>query len=92
MASPGYDQTDFKGTNMKKHPAIWAALAGMLVLGLGACDNKGPAERAGEKIDNAAENVKEAGENAADKVSEAAKDAKEEVKEAAQDVKEAVTK
>jgi hypothetical protein len=77
---------------MKKHPVIWAALAGTLVLGLGACDNKGPAERAGEKIDNAAESVKEAGESAADKVSDAATDAKEEIKEAAQDVKEAVTK
>jgi hyperosmotically inducible protein len=77
---------------MKKHPVIWAALAGMLVLGLAACDNKGPAERAGEKLDNAAENVKESGESAADKVADAAKDAKEEIKEAAHDVKETVTK
>lgn len=76
---------------MKKHPATWAALAGILVLGLAACDNQGPAEQAGEKIDNAAENVKEAGESAADTVSDAARDAKDEIKDAAQDVKEAVT-
>ena len=75
---------------MNKTTVLWAALAGSLVLGLAGCDNKGPAEEAGEKLDNAVESVKEAGETAADKVTDAAQDAKEEVKEAASDVKEAV--
>ncbi|WP_075770741.1 hypothetical protein [Aerophototrophica crusticola] len=37
-------------------------------LGLAACDSEGPAERAGEKIDNAAENAAEKTENAAEKL------------------------
>jgi hypothetical protein len=76
---------------MNKTTALWAAMAGSLVVGLAGC-NKGPAEKVGEQIDNAAANVKEAGESAADKVADAAQDAKEEIKEAASDVKEAVTK
>jgi hyperosmotically inducible protein len=44
------------------------------VAGLAACD-KGPAERAGEKIDNAAEKVGDKVEDVGDKVKDAAKDA-----------------
>ena len=54
--------------------------ASMLMLGLAACEKKGPAEKAGEQLDHAAESVKETGdkaanevEKAADKVEEAAK-------------------
>lgn len=77
---------------MKNVTLVWTAIAGSLLLGLAACDNKGPAERAGEKIDNAVESAKEAGETAADKVTDAAEEAKAEIKEAAGEVKEAVQK
>lgn len=40
-------------------PAL-ALLLGLGTLGLVACDNEGPAERAGEKLDNAAERVGDA--------------------------------
>jgi TolA-binding protein len=53
--------------------------ATVLMLGLSACEKKGPAEKAGEKVDQAAESVKETGEKA-----------KEEVKEAADEVHDAV--
>jgi hypothetical protein len=45
--------------------------AAILMLGLSACEKKGPAEKAGEKVDQAVESVKETGEKAADKVEEA---------------------
>lgn len=52
-----------------------AALATFLILGITACDNKGPAEQAGENIDNAAENmgdkIEDATDNAEDKVEDA---------------------
>lgn len=53
--------------------AIWVAL---LVIGLSACEKKGPAEQAGEKIDNATERagdkIEEAGDKAAEKMEHAA--------------------
>lgn len=51
-----------------------AALALLITIGLAACE-KGPAEKAGEKIDNAAENlgdkVEDATDDAGDKLEEA---------------------
>lgn len=53
--------------------AIWVAL---IVMGLAACDKKGPAERAGERIDNATERagdkIEDAGDKAAEKMDHAA--------------------
>lgn len=53
--------------------AIWVAL---MVMGLAACDKKGPAERAGERIDNATERagdkIEDAGDKAAEKMDHAA--------------------
>jgi predicted small lipoprotein YifL len=46
--------------------------AAMLMLGMSACEKKGPAEKAGEQVDQAVESVKDTGEKAADKVEEAA--------------------
>ena len=40
-----------------------------------ACDREGPAERLGEKVDDAAEEVEEAGEEVAEEVEEACEDA-----------------
>lgn len=52
-----------------------AVLAGLFVLGLSACEREGPAERAGEKIDEAAGEVREGVENAAEEAKDAAEDA-----------------
>lgn len=43
-------------------------LAGALPFALGACDSEGPAEKAGENVDQATENAGDAAENAHDKV------------------------
>ncbi len=44
-----------------------AICAGLLMVGLTACEKKGPAETAGEKIDNATERAGEKMDNAAEK-------------------------
>lgn len=46
--------------------------AGLLVLGLAACEKKGPAEEAGEKIDNAMESAGQSMSKAADDVKQGA--------------------
>ena len=48
-----------------------AALAMTASLGLAGCDDQGPAETAGEKIDEAVESAGEMAEDAGDKVEEA---------------------
>ena len=50
--------------NIKKSSIL--ALATFMAIGLTACDKKGPAEQAGENIDNAAENMGDKIENATD--------------------------
>ena len=58
---------------MKFNSGIAAAIAVTFAIGgLAACE-KGPAERAGEKIDNAAKNVGEKMEDAGDKIKDAVK-------------------
>jgi hypothetical protein len=58
---------------MKFNSAIAAAVVlSFAVAGLTACD-KGPAERTGEKIDDAAKKVGEKMEDAGDKIKDAAK-------------------
>lgn len=54
--------------------AAFVALAG--------CQEKGPAEKAGEKIDNAIDGGKDSIEDAADDVEDAADDAADEIKDA----------
>lgn len=65
-----------------------AALAAVLTLGLGACEKKGPVERAGEEVDEAVNTMKNGGETTGDKLD----DAGDKVQEAASDAKDAVTK
>ena len=52
-----------------------AALATFIIIGMTACGKKGPAEQAGENIDNAAENlgdkIEDATDNAGDKLESA---------------------
>ncbi len=58
---------------MKLNSAIATAIVLSFALaGLTACE-KGPAEKAGEKMDDAAKNVGEKMENAGDKIKDAAK-------------------
>jgi len=67
--------------------------AGLLMVGLGGCEQEGPAERAGEKIDEAAEGLSKAegpAERAGKKVDKAAEDAGEALEEAGDRVREAV--
>ena len=60
---------------MKFNSGIAAAIVlSFAVAGLAACD-KGPAERAGEKIDNAAKKVGDKMEDTGDKIKDAAKEA-----------------
>ncbi|MFZ7126713.1 MAG: hypothetical protein ACOWWM_11230 [Desulfobacterales bacterium] len=54
-----------------------------LVFVLAACEQEGPAERAGEKIDEAAETTAEKMEDAGEAVEEKAEEVKEEAKKAA---------
>lgn len=56
-------------------------LAVGLGFGIGACERKGPAERAGEKVDKAVERAGDKVERAGDKVGGAAERAAEKVEE-----------
>lgn len=56
-------------------PFYTLLLAAIFSLPLVACDNDGPAEEAGEQIDEAAEEAGEAMDDAADQVEESAEDA-----------------
>jgi hypothetical protein len=59
---------------MKFNSGIAAAIVlSFAVAGLSACDRDGPAERAGEKMDDAAKNVGEKMENAGEKIKDKAK-------------------
>jgi hypothetical protein len=61
---------------MKFNSGIAAAIVlSFAVAGLAGCE-KGPAERAGEKIDNAAKKVGDKVEEAGDKIKDVAKDVK----------------
>ena len=56
---------------MKWHQGILSALlAGLLVMGLSACEKEGPAEKAGKAMDEAASNVAEQAEEAKEAVEE----------------------
>ena len=56
----------------------------LLVFAPVACEQEGPAERAGKKIDEALEDTAEKIEETGETIKEKAKEAKEEVKEATQ--------
>lgn len=54
----------------------------LMVLALAACQEKGPAEKAGEKIDNAMENAGDKIEDATDKAGEKMEDMGDKVEDA----------
>jgi hypothetical protein len=61
-------------SQMKFNSGIAAAIVlSFAVAGVTACEKKGPAERAGEKIDDSAKKVGEKIEDAGDKIKDAAK-------------------
>ena len=70
---------------MKLNKLSVAALAIFLMLGITACDKKGPAEQAGENIDNAAENM-------GDQVEDATDDAEDKLESAGDKVEDATDK
>jgi hypothetical protein len=53
-----------KGDRMNKRQMIWTSLRAVLLVGavavFGGCEDKGPAERAGENIDKGVQNAKDA--------------------------------
>ncbi|MDA3922971.1 MAG: hypothetical protein PF501_20180 [Salinisphaera sp.] len=67
--------------NRKITTLILAAALGISTIGLAACDNKGPAEKAGEKVDNATNKARDAMDNAADKTGDAADKAGDKLKD-----------
>jgi hypothetical protein len=54
-------------------------MGGLLGTGIVACEKKGPAESAGEKLDDAAKDVKDGVEKAGDKIENAAEEVKDKV-------------
>ena len=69
--------------NMK---SLWAiAAAAVLIIGVAACEKKGPLEQAGEEVDEAVDTMKHGGEesteNKVDDAVDEARDAVDELKE-----------
>lgn len=65
----------------KRYPAAIAALPLLLAFGLGGCEQGGPAEEAGEEIDQAAEETGETARQAAEEVSESIEQAGDEIRQ-----------
>ena len=55
---------------------------GLALTVLAGCEQKGPAEKAGEKVDKAVDQAGKSMEKAGDKIQDAAKDAETKIKEA----------
>lgn len=60
---------------MKWNPIALCTLVLTALIGLSACQEKGPAEKAGENIDNAVEEMGDKIENATDNAGDALEDA-----------------
>lgn len=67
--------------NTKKLTLGILAVLTVMVVSLAACEKKGPAEAAGEKIDNAAEKAGEKIDHAADKAGEKLNEAGDKIKD-----------
>ena len=67
---------------------LWSTLlAAALSLGLAACEEKGPAEQAGEEVDEAIDTIKNGEESTANKVDDAADEARAGAEDAADELK-----
>ena len=60
----------------------------LLLLPLWACDREGPLERAGEEIDEAAENIRNGGETPGNRADDAVDDVREGVNDARDEIRE----
>ncbi len=68
--------------------SILPLIIASLVLGLAACEKKGPMERAGEEVDEAVRTMKNGGkETTGDKIDDAADDVRKGVKDATEELK-----
>lgn len=69
-------------SDMRKNKFIsMLVISAVLGTGIVACEQEGPAERAGKQIDAAANDLKEGAEKAADKAQDAAEDLQDKVKD-----------
>lgn len=68
--------------------SLIALLAGVFAVGISACEDEGPAEKAGETVDEAIDETGDTMEEAADSAEEAAEEAGDELEEAADRVEE----
>lgn len=71
---------------MSSRSLFLAAFACTTMLGLAACDNKGPVEQAGEEIDEAIDTMKSGQESTANKLDDAVDDVREGAKDAADEL------
>lgn len=58
-------------TQSSKSRVALLAVAAILMLGMSACEKKGPVEQAGEEVDEAVETIKDGKESTATKVDDA---------------------
>ena len=73
-----------------KNRLLLGTCVSVLVLGLSACEKKGPVEQLGEEVDEAVDTVKNGGESTANKLDDAADEVSEAAQEIKEDVKDAV--
>jgi hypothetical protein len=64
-------------TGMRR--AIYVLLLAMLTIGFVGCEEKGPAERAGESIDEVADDIKDSGKDLGNKIEDKCEDLKEDM-------------
>lgn len=68
--------------------AVLAGLTGALVVGLAGCDNRGPAEKAGDKIDETVDTIKHGGhESISNSIKDDVHKAQDKAQDAAEDAK-----
>jgi hypothetical protein len=59
-----------------------------LLLGLWACEEQGPAERVGEEVDEAVEDIRNGGETVGNRIDDAADDVRDGVEDAREELEE----
>ena len=70
--------------NILKSVALFVCCLGLVII-LQSCEEQGPAEKAGEKVDNVMEQAQEKLEEAGDKMKDAVEQGKETLEEASED-------
>lgn len=75
--------------NSKAHFAAALLAAGIVGIGLAACEREGPVERAGEEVDEAVDTLKNGGqESTGNKLDDAVDEARQGAREAGEELKE----